>query len=67
MDIQQIIPKILEKFNFKELNAMQLAAIEAMKEHSELVLLSNTGSAKPSPFYWPCFHILMKTIATHRH
>ena len=50
MDIQQIIPKILEKFNFKELNAMQLAAIEAVKEHSELVLLSNTGSGKTIAF-----------------
>jgi superfamily II DNA/RNA helicase len=48
----------LDKLQVRQLNDMQLAAIEAVKENDELVLLSATGSGKTLAFLLPVLNSL---------
>lgn len=50
--------EILQKLGIKSLNAMQVAAAEAIKKHSELLVLSPTGSGKTLAFALPMVSIL---------
>ena len=52
------IQQYLEKLNVKQLNEMQLAAIESVKVNNELVLLSATGSGKTLAFLLPVLNSL---------
>ncbi len=52
------IQQYLDKLNVKQLNEMQLAAIESVKENNELVLLSATGSGKTLAFLLPVLNSL---------
>jgi superfamily II DNA/RNA helicase len=54
----QSLQKVLDNFNIKELNPMQLAAIEASKTASDIVLLSPTGSGKTLGFLLPVLNYL---------
>ncbi len=44
---------ILENLKFKSLNPMQVEVQEAIKNHTEIILLSNTGSGKTLAFLVP--------------
>ena len=44
---------ILENLKFKSLNPMQVEVQEAIKNHAEIILLSNTGSGKTLAFLIP--------------
>jgi superfamily II DNA/RNA helicase len=48
-----IIDNILGKLHIKSLNPMQLAAIKAINENDEIILLSATGSGKTLAFLIP--------------
>ena len=48
-----MIKKILQSLNIEALNSMQLAAIEAIAKHKDVVLLSQTGSGKTLAFLIP--------------
>lgn len=50
---EQIIQQSLSKLGIQQLNPMQQASIEACKEHSDVVLLSPTGSGKSLAFLLP--------------
>ncbi len=52
------IQQYLDKLNVKQLNEMQLAAIESVKVNNELVLLSATGSGKTLAFLLPVLNSL---------
>src|SRR3954467_3330963 len=54
----QSLQKVLDNFNIKELNPMQLATIEASKTASDIVLLSPTGSGKTLGFLLPVLNYL---------
>ncbi len=56
----QGIQKVLDNFNIKELNPMQLASIEAAKKHNDIILLSPTGSGKTLGFLIPVLNYLRK-------
>ncbi len=47
------ISKFLNKFDIKELNAMQMEMIETIKKNSDVVLLSPTGTGKTLAFLLP--------------
>jgi superfamily II DNA/RNA helicase len=49
---------ILAKLKIKSLNEMQLASIEAIKENSDILLLSATGSGKTLAFLLPLIKLL---------
>ena len=49
---------ILAKLKIKSLNEMQLASIEAIKEHSNTLLLSATGSGKTLAYLLPVIKLL---------
>jgi len=49
---------ILAKLKIKSLNDMQMASIEAIKEHSNTLLLSATGSGKTLAFLLPLIKLL---------
>ena len=55
-----MLEKILKTFKIKELNEMQLAAIEAGKKENDIVLLSPTGSGKTLGFLLPILFNLDK-------
>ncbi|MEI7724434.1 MAG: DEAD/DEAH box helicase [Bacteroidota bacterium] len=48
-----MIKKILDNFKIASLNKMQLAAIDAAKKNTDIVLLSPTGSGKTLAFLLP--------------
>ncbi len=50
--------KILSGLKIKELNEMQVAAIEAIGQHNEVILLSATGSGKTLAFLLPTLELL---------
>lgn len=52
------IERILEGLKIDALNPMQLAAIEASKEHSNVILLADTGSGKTLAFLLPVLELL---------
>jgi ATP-independent RNA helicase DbpA len=47
------IPLLIENLKIKALNEMQLAVIDAVSSHDEVVVLSNTGSGKTLAFLLP--------------
>lgn len=49
---------ILERLNIKSLNAMQLASIDAVAQHDNILLLSATGSGKTIAYLIPVIHLL---------
>lgn len=49
---------ILSKLNIKSLNEMQLASIEAMDKHNNVLLLSATGSGKTLAYLLPVIKLL---------
>jgi superfamily II DNA/RNA helicase len=53
-----LIIKVLEKLNITALNAMQTQSIEANKKHSDVLLLSPTGTGKTLAFLLPIFERL---------
>jgi len=56
------IEKILAKLEIKALNAMQIAAIEAIKQEKNVLLLSATGSGKTLAYLLPLLKILDPSI-----
>jgi superfamily II DNA/RNA helicase len=52
---------ILSKLNIKALNEMQLASIEAVEKHNNVLLLSATGSGKTLAFLLPLAKMLDAT------
>jgi superfamily II DNA/RNA helicase len=52
-EILMNIENILENLKFKSLNPMQVEVQEAIKNHAEIILLSNTGSGKTLAFLVP--------------
>jgi superfamily II DNA/RNA helicase len=52
------IQQYLDRLKIKELNEMQLAAIEALEKNDEVVLLSATGSGKTLGFLLPLLNSL---------
>ncbi len=55
---------ILSRLHIKELNPMQLAAIEAMDSNDQIKLLSDTGSGKTLAFLIPLLQSLQDDIST---
>lgn len=55
-----MIKRILDTLNIEALNAMQLAAIEAIDTHQDTILLSPTGSGKTLAFLLPVLKNLRK-------
>lgn len=55
--------EILQKLGITELNAMQVAANEAILEHPELVVLSPTGSGKTLAFALPLISLLDAAVS----
>jgi len=55
-----LIKRILDTLNIEALNAMQLAAIEAIDTHQDTILLSPTGSGKTLAFLLPVLKNLRK-------
>lgn len=53
-----MIKKTLQSLGIEALNPMQLSAIDAIKKHKDIILLSPTGSGKTLAFLLP----LMKTL-----
>jgi superfamily II DNA/RNA helicase len=53
-----MINKVLEQIKIKALNEMQLAAIDAVKKGTDIVLLSPTGSGKTLGFLLPILNLL---------
>ena len=58
IQVDNITENILGKLNIKALNPMQLAAIEAVKQNDEIILLSATGSGKTLGFLIPLLQSL---------
>jgi superfamily II DNA/RNA helicase len=56
--IEVSVPAILSRFKIKALNQMQLAAIDAVEKHDNLVLLSATGSGKTLAYLLPILALL---------
>jgi len=54
----KLVKKILQTLNIEALNAMQLAAIEAISNHKDIILVSPTGSGKTLAFLIPVLKIL---------
>jgi len=50
--------QILEKLGIEQLNEMQLAAMDAIASHDEIVLLSPTGTGKTLAFLLPLLQLL---------
>lgn len=48
-----MIPKILQTLNIDALNPMQVAAVETISKHKNIILLSPTGSGKTLAFLLP--------------
>lgn len=57
------IGKVLSNLKIENLNEMQLASIEANKEHNEIILLSPTGSGKTVAFLLPVLQLLDPAIS----
>lgn len=57
------IEKILSNLKIENLNEMQLASIEANKEHNHIILLSSTGSGKTIAFLLPVLQLLNPAIS----
>jgi ATP-independent RNA helicase DbpA len=55
-----LIKKILGNLNIEALNAMQLASVEAIGKHKDVILLSPTGSGKTLAFLLPVLKSLEK-------
>lgn len=55
---QYSIEKILTNLKIENLNEMQVASIEANKEHRNVILLSSTGSGKTIAFLLPVLQLL---------
>ncbi len=51
------VDALLSNLKIDKLNAMQLAAIEAIEKHSNVILLSITGSGKTLAFLWPLIQL----------
>ena len=62
MNEKSIIPNVLERLKIQLLNPMQLAAINAVKENDEIILLSATGSGKTLAFLIPLLQSLDPAI-----
>jgi superfamily II DNA/RNA helicase len=56
--------RILSRLHIKELNPMQLAAIEALQSNDQIKLLSDTGSGKTLAFLIPLLQSLQPDIPT---
>jgi len=52
------VEEVLASLDIEALNEMQLASLEANKEHNEIVLLSATGSGKTLAFLLPLLPLL---------
>src|ERR1019366_8205436 len=52
------VEKILSALKIKELNEMQLAAMEANKQHNDIILLAATGTGKTLAYLLPVLHLL---------
>jgi ATP-dependent RNA helicase DeaD len=52
------IEEILSNLKIKSLNEMQLASIEANKQHDDVILLSATGSGKTIAFLLPLLQLM---------
>jgi superfamily II DNA/RNA helicase len=50
--------QILANLKIDSLNEMQLASIEANKSHSDIILLSDTGSGKTLGYLLPVLELL---------
>lgn len=59
--INNEIKRILDNLNIEELNAMQLASLQA-KENEDVILLSKTGSGKTLAFLLPLVQGLQKDL-----
>jgi len=55
-----LIKKILSVLNIEALNAMQVASVEAISKHEDIILLSPTGSGKTLAFLLPVLKSLEK-------
>jgi len=55
-----LIKKILSVLNIEALNAMQVASVEAINKHKDIILLSPTGSGKTLAFLLPVLKSLEK-------
>lgn len=53
-----LIENLLSNLKIEELNQMQLSSEEAIKDNSEVILLSSTGSGKTIAFLWPVIQLL---------
>ncbi len=51
------VDAILSNLKIDKLNDMQLAAIDAIKKHTDVILLSITGSGKTLAFLWPLIQL----------
>jgi len=59
MQVQNIsVDSILQNLKIKELNAMQMASLEAHQQHQDIILLSATGSGKTLAFLLPILPLL---------
>jgi len=58
------IPQILSFLKIKELNEMQLAALEANKSDNDIILLSDTGSGKTLGFLLPMLELMDPAVKT---
>ena len=59
MQVQNIsVDSILQNLKIKELNAMQLASLEAHQQQQDIILLSATGSGKTLAFLLPIVPLL---------
>lgn len=58
--------QILSNLQIEKLNDMQLASIEANKNHNDIILLSSTGSGKTIAFLLPVLQLLYTDISATR-
>ena len=59
------VEKILSNLKIETLNEMQLASIEAIEKHNDVILLSATGSGKTLAYLLPLLKFLENTNKTH--